>query len=131
MQLVAVTIYFTTNGAFEMLELSSQYHAGGSYAENMVLQSAGKTLLLNWQGSAFSISYIFGCLAILTISYVMMQSHVFSRLDAYFGILAAVLMVIPPSAGMFGMDIPFFFLLPAIPWLLLLALKLFQLHRKL
>jgi hypothetical protein len=130
MLLVSVTIYFTTGGAFEMLELSNQYNARGSYSENLILQSAAKSLLLSWRGTAFDISYILGCIAIFTMSFVMMQSNVFTRLNSYFGILAGVLMAVPITLGLVGITVSFLSLLPTVPWLILIGQKLFQLSKK-
>lgn len=127
LQLVSITTYFASTAAFEMLALSNQYAVATTEKEQSMLLAAGQAMLATWQGTAFNVSYILGAVAFLTASAVMLRSNVFSKATAYLGLLAGVLMTVPPSAGTAGIVISFLSLIPTIPWLILVARRLFQL----
>lgn len=130
LQLVSITTYFASTAAFEMLGLSKQHAAATMDAERSTFLAAGQAMLSTWQGTAFDVSYIIlGAIALLTVSAVMLRSKVFSKPTAYLGLVAGVLMTVPPSAGMIGIIVSFLSLLPTIPWLILVARRLFQLAR--
>jgi len=66
-------------------------------------------------------------IALLIISVVMLRSNIFSRVTAYVGLLAGVLMIVPSTAGTIGL---IFALASLVPWALfsvLIARRLFQL----
>ena len=86
-------------------------------------------MLATWQGTAFNVSYILGAIALLVVSVVMLRSHVFSKITAYVGILASVLMFVPPTAGTIGIFFSLISLVPTVAWLVLIARRLLQLGR--
>ncbi len=126
--IVAVALYVTTNPAFAMLSLNDQYAAATTEAQRAILLAAGQTTLTIYQSStAFNASYIFGAVATLMISVVMLRSRsrVFGKGAAYTGILASVI-----TLGLFvpviGLYVSIFSLLFYAIWLGLVARGLFQ-----
>jgi hypothetical protein len=59
---------------------------------------------------------------------VMMRSDIFSKLTAWLGLAAGILMIIPPNFGIAGLVISFISLIPTIGWLILLG-RQFLSHR--
>jgi len=129
LELMGVTTYFASTAAFEMLSLSNHYAAATTDAERSTFLAAGQAMLATWQGTAFNVSYILGAVALLIVSVVMLHSHVFSKATAYVGILAGVLMFVPPTAGTIGILFSLISLVPTMIWLILIARRLFQLGR--
>ena len=97
-ELVGVTTYFASTPAFEMLSLSNLYTAATTDAERSIFLAAGQGMIATWQGTAFNVSYILGAIALLIVSVVMLRSRVFSKTTAYVGILASIMMFVPPTA---------------------------------
>ena len=87
-------------------------------------------MLVTWQGTAFNVSYILSAVALLIVSAVMLRSHLFSKFTAYVGIVAGVLMLVPPTAGMLGLVLSLLSLIPTALWLMLIARRLFQLAKE-
>jgi hypothetical protein len=128
-QLLAVCIYFSSTGAFEMLSLSKQYHEAGAWEEKMSTIAAGKAIMVNWQGTAFNFSYILGGIALLLISYAMASSRVFKKNISYIGYVTGCLMMLPPTIGMTGIIVSLLSLIPTIIWLILLGKNFYELER--
>jgi hypothetical protein len=129
-ELVGITTYFASTAAFEMLSLSNQYAIATTNAERSVLLAAGQTILVIWVGTAFNVSYILSAIALLIVSVIMVRSPIFSKTTAYMGILASLLMFVPPTAGSIGVFISLISLIPTAIWLILIARKFFQLGRR-
>lgn|ERR1017187_2595651 len=127
-QLASAITYFSSNGAFEMLYLSNKYAAAATEAEKSMYLASGETIIAIWQGTAFTVSYWLGCIATITIAMVMMRSDIFSKLTAWLGLAAGILMIIPPNFGIAGLVISFISLIPTIGWLILLG-RQFLSHR--
>ncbi|MHA2073566.1 MAG: hypothetical protein ACXACU_14130 [Candidatus Hodarchaeales archaeon] len=137
---IGVAVHFASNQAFSMLTLSDHYFAA-SEAEKSVFLTAGEALLainnpgiIN-QGSGIYVSMFLISFSGLLISLVMLQSNLFTRMTAYFGILANGLMLsyfitITLSPTMGWITIP----LSAIPlliWYILIGVKLYKLSKEL
>lgn len=129
LELVGVTTYFASTTAFEMLSLSNHYAAAITDAERAIFLAAGEAMLATWQGTAFNVSYILAAIALLIVSVIMLHSHVFRRAIAHVGIVAAVLMFVPPTAGTIGLYFSLISLAPTVIWLVLIARKLLQLAK--
>lgn len=129
-EIVGVTTYFASTVAFEMLSLSNLYTAAATDAERSIFLAAGEGMIATWQGTAFNVSYILGAIALLLVSIVMLRSRVFSKTTAYVGLVASVMMFVPPTAGDVGLYLSLISLVPTIIWLILIARKLFQLARQ-
>ena len=125
--LVGIAAYFPSNTAFEMLSLSNQYAAATTDAQRTIFLAAGQAMLAIYTGTAFNVYYVMNAIALLIISVVMLRSNIFSRVTAYVGLLAGVLMIVPSTAGTIGL---IFALVSLVPWALfsvLIARRLFQL----
>ncbi len=123
---VGIVAYFASNTAFNMLFLSDQYAAATTDAQRSIFLAAGQAMLAIYQGTAFHVHYVLGSVALLIISVVMLRSNIFSKVTAYVGILANVLVfgLYVPTIGIFLSIISVVFL--AI-WFILIARRLFQL----
>ena len=129
LELVGVTTYFASTVAFEMLALSNLHATATSEAERAIFLAAGQAMLVTWQGTAFDVSYILSAFALLFVSLAMVRSHTFSRLTAYVGLVASLMMFVPPTAGTMTLYLSLVSLVPTIVWLALVARRLFQLGR--
>jgi hypothetical protein len=129
LELVAITTYFGSNTAFEMLALSKRHAAATTEAQRQVALAAGEAMLATWQGTAFNVSYVLGAVVILLISAVMLRSQVFGRATAYVGLVFGALSVVPASAGKLGLIFSLLSLVPMWIWLILIARRLLQLGR--
>jgi hypothetical protein len=83
---VAITCYFASNTAFEMLALSNRYAAATTEAQKTLLLAAGQAMLATYQGTAFHVSYLLGSIAGILMSVVMLRSADFSKVAAHAGI---------------------------------------------
>jgi hypothetical protein len=91
LSLVGVVGLFVARPAFDMLHLSSQYAAATTEAQRSVFLAAGEGMLATFHGTAFLVSYVFGSLAGLMISIVMLHGSIFTRFIAYIRIISSVL----------------------------------------
>src|SRR6266508_2077744 len=86
---IGVSVFYATNRAFAMLDLSTQFAAASSDVQRAVLEAAGQALLAVGQSHTpgtfigFCLSEIAGIL----ISFVMLRGGIFSKLTAYAGVL--------------------------------------------
>lgn len=125
--LVGIAVYFASNTSFEMLSLSNQYAAATTDAQRSVLLAAGEAMLAIYKGTAFDVSYVLGAVVVLIVSVVMLRSNIFSKMTAYMGMLAGVLMLVPSTAGTIGLTLALACLVPTAIWLILIARRFFQL----
>jgi len=70
-------------------------------------------LLREWQGTAFDSYYVLNGITLLIVSILMYKSTIFNKVTATWGLISAVLMTVPSTAGMIGM---IFSLLSLVPW---------------
>lgn len=127
--MVGIAIYFASGVAFEMLLLSNQYVQATNEIQKTILLSAGQSLLVRYQGTAFNVSYVLVAIAFLIDSIVMLKSEFFTKKTAYFGIAMAVLMLLPPTVGIVGFVCSFLSLIPMLVWFVLVARKFSQLTK--
>jgi len=125
--IVGVTVYYSSNVSFEMLALSNQYAVATSEATKTMLLTSGHTLMTIYTGTTFDIYYILNGIALLIIAIVILKSNVFGKAAAYWGLLAAILMIIPSTAGIIGLAFSLASLIPWIGFSVLIARKLLQL----
>lgn len=111
--ILGITAYFASNRAYEFLNLSNQYNLAETIAQKTILISAGESLLLSWQGTAFLIYYILNGIALILISWVMLKNPIFGKTTAVIGLIAGILMIIPSTFGTIGI---IFSLASLIPW---------------
>jgi hypothetical protein len=128
--MIGVVLYLVSREAtFSMLMLSSKYAAAATEAERATLISAGQTMLTIFNGSTFDVSYILGAIAILVLSAVMVRRAVLGRAIAWAGLMAGMLMLVPPTVGTVGVYVSMFSLVPTMAWLIMLAAGFSRLAR--
>lgn len=131
-----IVVFYATNRAFPMLDLSNQYAAATTEAQRAILEAAGQSMLSVGQSHTpgtflgFFLSEVAGVL----MSIVMLQSKIFSRTNAYAGILGFVLLLIFEFLSSFvtGLsDTTMIFAmlggLSSMIWYILIARRLFEL----
>jgi hypothetical protein len=111
--ILGIGAYFASNRAYELLNLSNQYNLAETITQKSALISAGQSLLLGWQGTAFLIYYILNGIALILISWVMLKNPIFGKKTAIIGLIAGLLMIIPSTFGTVGI---IFSLASLIPW---------------
>jgi hypothetical protein len=133
---IGVAVFYATNRAFPMLDLSNQYAAATTDAQRAMLSAAGQSMLSVGESHTpgtflgFFLSEVAGIL----ISAVMLRSRVFNTLNAYFGILGFSLLLIFEICSSFVPSLSGVVLIFAMSggllsmaWYTLIARRLFQL----
>lgn len=131
--LTGISVAFASNQAIAMLSLSAQHAMAATDTQRALFLAAGEALLAINAGAGGYISLFLVLLAGLLISIVMVRGDVFSKANAYTGILAN------------GIGLGYFITLPFGPavywlpptlsapfrllWYVLIARTLFQLRR--
>lgn len=111
--LIGIAAYISSNKTFELLALSNQYFATNDINTKLIIESAGKSILMGWQGTAFDTYYVLNGITLLVISLLMYKSTLYTKTTATFGLISAIFMTIPSTAGTIGLV---FSLLSLIPW---------------
>jgi hypothetical protein len=121
--------YFSSNTSFEILDLAGQYAAASDPEVRSQLLAAGRFALSNFQGTAFAVYYVLGGVEILLISWAMLQGRTFSRFTAWLGLIAGIVMLVPPlpAIGQIGIALSLLSLAPWIVWLFLVGRTLWRL----
>ncbi len=123
-------IYFASTSAFEMLTLSGRFAAAMTEEEKSIILAAGEVMLVNWQGTAFNISYVMAGIGLLITAIVMVRSSVFGKATAYIGLALGIMSLLPPTAGMVGVMFALGSLLPLEVWDILVGRRLLQMAGK-
>lgn len=134
--LLGVAVFYATNRAFPMLDLSMRYAAAVSESERAMIVAAGQAMLSVGQSHtpgtflAFFLSEIGG----FAMSLVMLQGRVFSRASAYAGIAGFGLLFVFEILSSFVPPLHATALILALgggianmTWYILIARRLFQL----
>jgi hypothetical protein len=111
--LIGIAAYISSKKTFELLRLSHEYYQSEDIIQKQILESAGKATLLGWQGTAFDTYYVLNGIALFCISIVMYKNSNYTKATAIWGLIAAIFMVIPSTAGLIGLICS---LLSLIPW---------------
>jgi hypothetical protein len=123
---VAITAYFASNTAFEMLSLSNQYATATTGAQRSMYLAAGQSMLATFEGTAFQVSYVLASVSGIMVGAVVLRSDVFIRLAAYALIVGDVvgLGLYVPTMGIFlsVISVPVLWI-----WYVLIARRLIQL----
>ncbi len=103
LEMVAITVYFPSNPAFEMLSLSRGYAAPAGDAERAAFLAAGQAMVVGWTGTAFNVSHVLASVAGILVPFAMLRSGIFGRAAAYTGLVGNVLGIglFLPSVGIF------------------------------
>src|SRR3989304_2463708 len=86
---IGVAVFYATNRAFPMLDLSNQYTSATTDAQRAIVSAAGQAMLSVGESHTPGtfIGFFLSEVAGILISIVMLRGKVFNKLNAYFGIL--------------------------------------------
>jgi Domain of unknown function (DUF4386) len=134
---IGVAVFYATNRAFPMLDISSHYVAAGTEAQRTMIEAAGQAMLAVGQSHtpgtflAFFLSEIAGIL----MAMVMLRGRVFGRGTAYAGIIGYGLLFVYEILSSFVPSVHDAILILAMVggiasmiWYILIARRLFQLR---
>ena len=110
---IGIAAYISSNKTFEIIGLAHKYVNAINENEKSMLLAAGQGMISSWQGTAFDVYYILNGITLLILSITMMRSEIYTKATAIFGLVAAILMTVPSTAGIVGIV---FSLLSLIPW---------------
>jgi hypothetical protein len=135
---IGLAVFLATNRAFPMLDLSGQYAAATTEAQQSLLAAAGQTMLAVGKSHTPGtfLGFLLSEVAGIVISIVMLRSKVFSQASAYVGILGFSLLLIFEVCSSFfpALRVSFIFAmgggLLSLTWYVLIAIGLFQLSRQ-
>lgn len=138
LSLLGTAIYLSNNAAFPMLTLSAKYANATTDAQRTLLAAAGEAILA--RGEDFTpgtfMGFLFGEVAIIVITFVMLRGGIFSRATAYAGILGGICLTVftiwttfIPMLFEVAMLLAMIGGLLSIAWYILTARRLFQIGR--
>jgi hypothetical protein len=92
---IGVAVFFATNRALPMLDLSNQYAAATTDAQRASLVAAGQAMLSVGQSHTPGtfMAFFFADVAGIVISVVMLRGNIFGKANAYLGILGFTLLL--------------------------------------
>ncbi|MCK4821225.1 DUF4386 family protein, partial [bacterium] len=131
---VGITVSFASNQVFAMLSLSDNYFAASETDKSVFLTAGEAILAIMNQGNGIYVSMFLIGFSGLIISIIMLQSNVFSRITAYFGILANgvglcyfITIIISPTLGWLPIPLS---AIPLLIWYILIGVKLYKLSKE-
>jgi hypothetical protein len=137
--LIGIAVFYASNQAFAMLNLSGKFAAATSEEQRTMLLSAGEALLainnpaLIYQGTGFYISLLLVLMAGLIDSVVMLQGDRLGKITAWIGITANGIGLFYFIFLVFLQDIlwlPHSLSAPfRMAWYILISIKLFKLSK--
>lgn len=128
--LVGVAAYFASNPAFEMLYLGRAYAAAAAPEERAAVVAAARGFMEGYKGTAFNVYYVLNTLYLFVMTPVMGKGGLFGKTAVISGFAAAVLMIIPSSAGTVGLYFSLASLAPWLVWLVAVAPRFFGLAKR-
>jgi hypothetical protein len=133
--LLGTTIFVSNNTAFPMLELSRKYAlADGS--QKTLLAAAGEAMLVRGEHGGLGVffSFLLPTLSALLFSLIMLQGKVFSKANAYVGIVGNALMLVYVVLVTFAPTVKNMAMAFAMPggllllaWMVMITFRLFRL----
>lgn len=133
--LLGTTIFVANNTALPMLELSNKYAAAGE-PQKTLLAAAGEAMLARSEHGSLGafFSFLLPTLSALIFSFVMVQGGIFSKANAYIGILGNALMLVYVVLVTFApavKDMAMAFAMPGglllLAWMVMITIRLFRL----
>lgn len=93
---IGVAVFFATNRAFSLLDLSSQYAQATSDAQRSIIMAAGQAMLAVGRSHSPGtfMSFIFGEMAGVLMSIVILRGKLFSKVTAISGIIGFSLLLL-------------------------------------
>lgn len=134
--LLAAAIFLSTNRAFSLFELSRLHAQAGTQAQRGAIEAAGQALLSIGRSHCPGtfLGFVFGDIAGIMMSAVMLRGKVFSRTNAFAGIFGFIFFLIYevcasfiPAAAEMAMFLAVGGLLFNLIWLVSLGLRLLRL----
>ncbi|HLF89701.1 MAG TPA: DUF4386 family protein [Anaerolineales bacterium] len=139
--LMAVAVFFAMLGVgvfvvprvamLSMISLSDRYVVVATEAERFRLLAAGETLGALGTPTPQTVGFLFMAIGVLLLSVVMLQSKSFSKITAWFGILASVLTLVDDISVILTPELATTLMIVSgvfwIPWWLLISRGLFRL----
>lgn len=110
--LMGLTLYFPSNTSLEMLSISNQFQYASTEHEKGLLIASGQTLLSIWKGTSYSVYYVLNGIALILFFLAMIKNSKFRKSTIYIGLTSGFLMLVPATAGMLGMTMSLFSLIP-------------------
>lgn len=136
---IGVAVFFATNRAFSMLDLSGQYAQAATDAQRSTIAAAGQAMLSVGRSHSPGtfIAFFLGELAGILMSVVMLKGRIFSKATALIGMIGFSLLMIYEVCASFlpalsGVAMIFAMLggILNVAWLILLGRRLLRLARK-
>lgn len=133
---IGVAVFYATNRAFAMLDLSNQFGLAMSDAQRSILAAAGQAMLSVGQSHTPGtfIAFFLSESASLLVSVVMWRGKLFSKANVYVGFIGFTFMMIFEICASFVSGLHGVVMILAmvggmlsLVWEVLVALKLFQL----
>ena len=133
---IGVAVFYATNRAFAMLELSNQYALATTEAQRSILAAAGQAMLSVGQSHTPGtfIAFFLSESASLLMSAVLLRDKLFSKVNAYVGLIGFSFLLIFEICASFvpalqgeAMILAMLGGVLSLVWEILVALKLFQL----
>ncbi len=109
---IGIAAYISSNRTFELWALAGKW-SGADQAGRATLVAAAQAMIVGWQGTAFDAYYVLNGVTLFIVAILMFRSPRFGKATAGFGLAAAVLMIVPSTAGAVGLV---FSLLSLAPW---------------
>jgi len=133
---IGVAVFYATNRAFAMLDLSNQYAQATTEVQRSILAAAGQAMLAVGQSHTPGtfIAFFLSEVASLLISVGMLRGRLFSKANATVGFIGFTLMLIFEVCASFvpawqggAMFLAMLGGILSLVWEILVAIKLFQL----
>jgi len=135
---IGIGVFYATNRAFPMLALSKQYAAATTDAQRAMLEAAGQAMIsvgASHSAGTFLAFFLVETAGIL-ISIVMLRSGVFSKVNAWAGIIGfSILLVFEFSTSLLSGLTGVWMMVAMVGglfnsvWYILIAIRLFQLEQ--
>lgn len=126
-EVLAVASYVASNGALAMLALSGAWTRAATDAERATIVAAGRAIVATSVGTGFGVGYVLGGLALVSLAVPLFRDARFGRGLAALTAVMGALMLVPPTVGTFGLVLSLVSLVPLLPWLAMVARRLWTL----
>ncbi len=133
---IGVAVFYATNRAFPMLDLSARYAAATGAAERMMLEAAGQAMLAVGQSHTPGtfLAFFFSEIAGILMAVVMLRGKLFNRAAAFAGMIGYGFLLVYEVFSSFAPSTHNSILILAmigglanLAWYILVAIRLFQL----
>ncbi len=136
---IGIAVFYATNRAFAMLDLSSQYASASTGEQRTIIAAAGQAMLAAGRSHTPGtfLGFFFMETGAILMSVVMLTGKIFSKPAAYFGIAGCGLLLLFDACASFLLSLSNAALIIAMlggvstmVWYILIARRLFQLARE-